>query len=119
MDSYFAPKSGIVRYKWWYNDALFSLKRGTRQGYFGQPFVLVLEIVFIFIEESENVQGLTIFNNQFSYTAYADDTTFFLSNGNSVMEVMQVFEHYSVFSLLKPNKSKCEIEIVENATAKN
>ena len=44
------------------------------------------------------------------YTAYADDTTlFFLSNEKSVMVVTQIFEHFSIFSGLKPNKFKCEI----------
>ena len=89
----------------------FPLKRGTRKGdpILAYLFILVLEIVFIFIKESEKVQGLTIFNNQFLYIAYADDTSFFLINENSVTEVIQIFEHFSVFSGLKPNKSKREI----------
>ena len=37
------------------------------------------------------------------------DTTFFLSNQNSVTEFIQIFEHFSIFSGWKPNKSKCEI----------
>ena len=50
----------------------FPLKRGTRQG---DPIsaylsILVLEIVFIFIKERKNVQGLTNFNNWFLETAY-------------------------------------------------
>ena len=86
--------------------------RGTRQGgpisaYF---FILVLEIAYIFIKESENIQGLKIFNNQFLHTAYIGDTIFFFfSNENSVTEVMQICEYFSIFSGLKPNKSKCEI----------
>ena len=89
----------------------FPLKRGARQGdpISAYLFILALEIVFIFIKESENVPGLKIFNNQFLYTAYADDTTFCLSNENSVTEVIQIFEHFSTFSGLKPNKSTCEI----------
>ena len=57
----------------------FPLKRSTQQGdpISAYLFILVLEIVFMFIEESENFQGLTIFDNQFLYTAYADGTTFF------------------------------------------
>ena len=34
---------------------------------------------------------------------------FFLSNVNFITEVIQIFEHFSFFSGLKPNKSKCEI----------
>ena len=92
----------------------FPLKRGTRQGdpISAYLFNLVLEIVFMFIKESENVQSMAIFNNQFLCTAYADDTTFFLSYKNSVMEVIQIFEYFSIFSGLKPNKSKCEIASV-------
>ena len=43
------------------------------------------------------------------YTAYADDTTFFLKNKESVKEVMNAFDTFSLHSGLKPNKSKCEI----------
>ena len=94
-----------------YYYALLSFKERytTRRPYFGLLFILVLEIVFIFIKESENVQGLKFFNNQFLYTAYIDDTIFFFSNENSVTEVMQICEYFSIFSGLKPNKCKCEI----------
>ena len=34
---------------------------------------------------------------------------FFRSIENSVAEVIQIFEHFSIFSELKSNKSKCEI----------
>ena len=71
MDSCFAPNKESCIINGGKKTCYFPLKRGTRQGelisdYF---FVLVLEIVFIFIKESENVQSLTIFNNQFLYTA--------------------------------------------------
>ena len=52
----------------------FPLKRGTQLGdtISTYLFILVLEIVLIFVKESENVQGLTIFTSKFLYTAYAD-----------------------------------------------
>ena len=85
----------------------FPLKRRTRQG---DPipaylFILVLEVLFIFIKENQKAQDLTIFNNQFLYTAYADDTTFLLSNEHSAAEFIQIFEHFLIFSGLKANKS--------------
>ena len=43
------------------------------------------------------------------YTAYADDTTFFVKSQTSVIEILKVFDKFSKISGLKPNKSKCEI----------
>ena len=89
----------------------FKLERGTRQGdpISAYLFVLVLDIVFLLIQENKKIHGLNIFNHTFLYTAYADDPTFFLSNQQSVTEVIKVFEQFLLFSGLKPNKSKCEV----------
>ena len=59
--------------------------------------------------QNENINGLNIFENTFLYTAYADDTTFFLKDKKSVIELMKTFDIFSTFSGLKPNKSKSEI----------
>ena len=48
-------------------------------------------------------------DHTFLYTAYADDTTFFLKDKESVKEVMNVFDTFPIYSGLKPNKSKCKI----------
>ena len=58
----------------------FKLERGTQQG---DPipaylFIIVLEVVFQIIKETSNNAGFEIFQKKFIYTAYADDTTFFL-----------------------------------------
>ena len=63
----------------------------------------------MFIKESENVQGLTIFNNQFLYATYTDDTTFFSQQRKLCNRGYTIFEYFSIFYGLKPNKSKCEI----------
>ena len=72
-------------------------------------FILVLEITFLFIMQNRNINCLNSFENTFLYTAYADDTTFFLKDEKSVIEVMKTFDIFSTFSGLKPNKSKCKI----------
>ena len=43
------------------------------------------------------------------YIAYADDTTFFLKDKESVEKIMNVFDTFFIYYGLKANKSKCEI----------
>ena len=88
----------------------FKIEKGTRQGdpISAYLFILVLEIVF-FPKESKKINGLDIFDKMFLYTAYADDTTFFLKDKKSVVELMNTFDTFSKLSGLKPNKSKSEI----------
>ena len=64
---------------------------------------------FIFVINNPKVKGLNIFKHEFLYTAYADDTTFFLKNRNSMIELMNELNTFSNFSRLKSNKTKCEI----------
>ena len=93
------------------NTKYFKLEKGTRQGVpiSAYLFSLVLEIAFLSIKENKKIKGLNIFNHTFLYTAYTDDTTFFLKDKESLIEVMKVFDIFSVFSGLKPNKFKCEV----------
>ena len=72
-------------------------------------FILVLEVAFLFIIQSENINGFDTFENRFLYTAYADDTTFFLKDEKSIIELMKTFDIFLTFSGLKPNKNKCKI----------
>ena len=99
----------------------FKLQKGTRQGdpISAYLFILVLEIVFLMIKTNQNVQALNIFGHNFLYTAYADDTTFFIKNENSVIELLNIFDIFSLMSGLKPNKSKCEIAGIGNLKGVN
>ena len=67
----------------------FKLERGFRQGNIvtAYLFKLVLEIAFLFIIQNENINCLNIFENEFLYTAYVDDTIFFLKDEKSVIEL--------------------------------
>ena len=83
----------------------FKLEKDIRQGDLisAYLFILVLEIVFLFTKESKKINGLNIFDKTFLYTAYAEDTTFFLTDTKSVIELMNIFDAFSKFSGLKKN----------------
>ena len=83
----------------------FKLEKDIRQGDLisAYLFILVLEIVFLFTKESKKINGLNIFDKTFLYTAYAEDTTFFLTDTKSVIELMNIFDAFSKFSGLKQN----------------
>ena len=80
----------------------FKLERSTRQGdpISAYLFILVLVIAFILIKTNNNIEGLNIFNHNFLYTAYADDTTFFIKNVNSATEIIKTFDFFSFFLVL-------------------
>ena len=88
----------------------FKLKKGTHQGNLISAYlsILVLEAVFCVIKLYKNIKGLNIFNHKFLYTAYADDTTFFLKDNISVFETLNIFHKFSLVSGLSPNSTKCE-----------
>ena len=82
----------------------FKLERGTWQG---DPIstyllIIVLEVVFRIIKETSNIEGFKIFQKKFIFTAYADDTTYFLKNTESIINPLKIFRHFSQFSGLKP-----------------
>ncbi len=89
----------------------FPLKCGARQGdaIAAYLFIIVLEIFFIMVRENPNINKLNIFDKNFLLTAYADDTTFFVSDIASVNEIIKSFNVFSKYSGLKLNASKCEI----------
>ena len=89
----------------------FKLERGTRQGdpISAYLFIIALEVVFSLIKANPNIEGLQFFSHTFLYSAYADDTTFFLRNEKSATEVIKTFDKFSLFSGLKINNAKCEI----------
>ena len=63
-------------------------------------FILVLTVLFILIKNNEVIQGLDIINYRFLYSAYADDSTFFLRNIDSVIELAMTFKGFPFFSNL-------------------
>ena len=89
----------------------FNLEKGARQGdpISAYLFILALEVLFELIKNNDDIRGITIFNHAFLYTAFADDSTFFLNDLLSVKNLIDTFTVFSLFSGLKANFSKCEI----------
>ena len=63
----------------------FKLNRGARQGdpISDDLLILALEILFLLIKENAYINGLNIFDQCYLYSAYTDETTFFLKDVNS------------------------------------
>ena len=64
---------------------MFKLDKGARQGdpISAYLFILVVEIVFNLIKQNKDIHGQTLFDHTFSYTAYGDDSIFFLKDKES------------------------------------
>ena len=89
----------------------FKLERGARQGdpISAYLFIIALEVLFILIKNKDNIKGIDLCDHSFLFTAYADDSTFFLKDIVSVRVLIDTFKLFSCFSGLKPNINKCEI----------
>ena len=92
----------------------FMLGKGARQGDLISAFlfILALKILFLPIKTKPEIAGLTIFDHCYLYSVYADDTTFFLKETISIKNMVDNFYLFSEFSGLKPNLSKCEIQVL-------
>ena len=67
----------------------FPLLRGARQGdpIAAYLFVIVLEIFFIMVRANKNIKKLKKIGFSFLLTAYADDTSFFVKDIDSIHEI--------------------------------
>ena len=73
-----------------------------------------MKVLFTLIKNNQLIQGLDILNYCSCYSAYADDSTFFLRNIDSVKELARTFKKLLSFSYLTSNMSKCEIVGIRN-----
>ena len=60
------------------------------------------------LRTSKNINGISVSNKQILLTQYADDTTIFVENVQSVKETFRIIQLFSEISGLILNKSKCK-----------
>ena len=76
----------------------FNLEKGASQGHpiSAYLFILALEVFFEWFKNNADIRGITIFNHAFLYTAFADDSNFFL---NDLLSVKNLIDTFTVFPL--------------------
>ena len=61
------------------------------------------------VRSNINIKPMKIFGFSYLISAYADDTTFFVEDAQSITEINNTFLRFSIYFGLKFNDSKCEI----------
>ena len=94
-----------------YSTGYFPLKRGTRQGDPLAPylFILVIEILITMVRQNKNIVGININGQEFKQCVYADDTTYFLRDLDSLSELKKTLAEFSKLTSLCVNYQKSEI----------
>lgn len=88
----------------------FQLERGVRQGcpLSGMLFVLGIEILALAIKQNSKIEGIKVGAREIKMTQYADDTTVFLKNLESMsalLELLDLFEKCS--KLIRQSQKQC------------
>ena len=86
----------------------FILERGTRQG---DPlacylFIISMEILATLIRNNQDIAGINIHGLEVKICMFADDTTIFVKNEQSLKAVLKVLSEFAMFSSLNINKNK-------------
>ena len=86
------------------------MSRGNNQGDPLSPylFILVLEILFIQVRNNPLVKGFRISDIEIKLSAFADDTTFFTRNKESLNRLLNIMRKFREFSSLHANVKKRE-----------
>ena len=78
----------------------FPLERGVRQGdpISAYLFIITIEVFFNMVRKNPKIQGLNILGFNYLLTSYADDTTFFIKDEKSAIEIFNTFDIFSKYS---------------------
>ena len=87
---------------------LFPINRGVRQGcpLSGLLFVIGLELLARSIKRDNLIKGITIGQKEITVSMYADDTTVFVRDLDSITHLLNMLEKFASISGLQINTSK-------------
>ena len=93
-----------------FSSPYFQIERGVRQGDPLSPYLFALcaEILSIIIRNNQSIKGLVIKEKEIKISQFADDTTVFLEDLDSVKETFRLLDKFSSLSGLRVNSNKCE-----------
>ena len=85
------------------------MQRGVHQGctISALLFILAVEILSVRLKQSENIDGIRVFDEVSHLIQYADDTTLTLADEQSITNAMKLLNEYSKISGLNLNLHKC------------
>ena len=88
----------------------FELSRGVRQGDPISPYLFILcaEVLASKVRNNNEIEGLTIENEELKIMQFADDTNGIVANLKSAKTFISVVQEFGLFSGLYMNKDKCE-----------
>ena len=93
-----------------HSSTFFSLQRGVRQGcpLSGVLFVLGIELLSRCIKNHPTVNGIQVNKHELKISQYADDTTVFVRDLDSVTSLLRVLNEFKELSGLEINTTKTE-----------
>ena len=88
----------------------FPLQRDVRQGcpLSGVLFVLGIELFGRALQNNKSIKGILVNNHEIKVTQYADDTTVFVRDRDSVVQLLDLLQNFSLLSGLEINTAKTE-----------
>ena len=88
----------------------FSLQRGVRQGcpFSGVLFVLGIELLSRSIRSDPTIKGIQVNKHELKISQYADDTTVFFRDLDSVTSLLKLLNEFNECSGLEINNTKTE-----------
>ena len=93
-----------------HGSTFFPLQRGVRQGcpLSGILFVLGIELFARALKNKASIKGIRVDDHEIKVAQYADDTTVFVRDRESVLELLDFLREFSCQSGLEINTSKTE-----------